>query len=149
MRRPFFHRMTFIQARKGRVRYTSLKPSVVRKGCQIQRSRGREVGGEKEKVARAVSPGLRLLGSTTTASRSASATGVESTSTLATHVSTPTRSTTREAASTELLVRALATLFNLELDIVDGVGIGGNGSLVSCGSLEVNECAVLQHVSVM
>jgi len=107
----------------------------------MRRSRGREVrvGSWKDAWLSC------FLGSTTAASRSTSATRLETATGWSARVSASSRNATREAASAERLLRTLAALFDLELDTVDGVGVGGNGGLVGGRGLEVDKRAVLRE----
>lgn len=110
----------------------------------VTANRGEEQGERKRMRVRLTSRS-RLLGSTTTPSWSTPTAGLEATTRALTNTAAAARSTTAREASAELF-GTRAALLNLELDAVHGVRVGGNGSLVGSGSLEINECAVL-HAS--
>ena len=92
---------------------------------------------------------LSFLGSAaTTAHGTASTAGLEVTTRCITaDAASATRSTTAGETSTIELSRVLTALFDLELDTVDRVRVGGDRGLVASGGLEVDESAVLQKVS--
>ena len=63
---------------------------------------------------------------------------------LAAHTATAARSTTaRESSSPVKLARVLTAFLDLDLDAVDRVRVGSDGSLESSGCLEVDKSAVL------
>jgi hypothetical protein len=103
----------------------------------------------KETRYQAAAMPLRLLrGSTTTtaAHGTTAAAGLEVTAgSLASHATPATRSTTtRESSSPVELARVLTAFLDLDLDAVDRMGVGSDGSLESSGRLEVDEGAVLR-----
>jgi hypothetical protein len=61
---------------------------------------------------------------------------------LSTHAATTARSAAASETSTELF-RALAALFDLELNAIDRVWVGGDGGLIRGRSLKVDKSAVL------
>jgi hypothetical protein len=64
---------------------------------------------------------------------------------LSAHTSAAARGAAAREAAAELFVRALTAFFDPELDIVDRMRVGGNGSLELSRRLEVGECAVLRE----
>lgn len=89
-----------------------------------------------------------LLGSTTTPSWSTSTAWLEATTRTLSNTTTAARSSATREASAELF-GTWAALFDLELDAVDGVRVGGHGGLVGGGSLEIDEGAVLRVILAM
>jgi hypothetical protein len=82
-----------------------------------------------------------LGSSTTAATHGAAATAWLETATRLT--ADATTATVRSAAWVEWLLRAGAALLNLDLDAVDSMWIGVDGTLVAGGGLEINESAIL------
>jgi hypothetical protein len=141
--------VTFIQARKG--------PGTVQVAMAVSRQemvsitayRGNEVrkGGKGSEREMSCSCLLRSTAAGGTTSRAAAAAWLETTTrTLATHASTTTRSPAAESSTVELLGTG-TTLFDLEVNAIDIVGVGGDGGLVGGRGLEVNEGAVLHIIS--
>lgn len=60
---------------------------------------------------------------------------------------TALRATTTGEVTLELALRTLAALLDLELNTVDGMGVGGKCGLVSGSGLKVNESSVLDRLS--
>ena len=102
---------------------------------------------KKKSDSRCLCPLSLLRGTATTAAhRTASTAGLEvSTGSVAAHAASATRSTTARETSSVELPRVLTALFDLKLDTVDRVRVGGDSGLVASGGLEVNKSAVLQE----
>lgn len=87
------------------------------------------------------------MSATAARSTTAATAGNETAARTTRAAATALRTTTTREVTLELALRALAALLNLELDTVYGVGVGGQGSLVSGSGLEVNESSVLDKLS--